>query len=101
MASTVPTRLHVRPPSSDPSTGLSSFASAVKAILSSTTTSRRPLFSLRRLDLDTAMARASKVVGARIAAVPIPIAEAAVDVDKVEDLTLVRRILYEGRAKSD
>jgi GTP:adenosylcobinamide-phosphate guanylyltransferase len=58
------------------------------------------LFSLRRLDLNAAMARASTVVGARIAAVPIPIAEAAVDVDKVEDLALVRRILDEGRAKS-
>ena len=39
------------------------------------------------------MARASKVIGPRVAAVPLPIAEAAVDVDKIEDLELVRSIL--------
>lgn len=51
------------------------------------------LFLARRLDLPGAMARASKVIGARVAAVPLPIAEAAVDVDKIEDLELVRSIL--------
>ena len=47
------------------------------------------------LDLAQAMARASTVVDARVVAVPIPIAEAAVDVDKIDDLELVRRILAE------
>ena len=56
------------------------------------------LFLLRRLDLDTALERASRVVGARVAAIPLEIAEAAVDVDKIEDLVLVRRILDERRA---
>jgi GTP:adenosylcobinamide-phosphate guanylyltransferase len=53
------------------------------------------LFVTRRLDLDAALARASTVVGASVRAVPLPIAEAAVDVDKIEDLELVRRILAE------
>ena len=56
------------------------------------------LFLVRGLTLDQAMRRASRVVGARIAAIPIPIAEAAVDVDKIEDLSLVQRILSERAA---
>ena len=55
------------------------------------------LFVSRRLDLDAAMARASRVVGAEVSAIRIPIAEAAVDVDKIEDLELVRSILSERR----
>jgi hypothetical protein len=55
------------------------------------------LFLLRRLDLDQALERASKVVGARVRAVALPMAEAAVDVDKIEDLELVRSILHERR----
>ena len=51
------------------------------------------LFVLRRLDLATAMERVSRTVGIRIEAIPLPIAEAAVDVDKLEDLELVRQIL--------
>ena len=51
------------------------------------------LFVTRRLDLPGAMERASRVIGARVAAVPLGIAEAAVDVDKIEDLELVRAIL--------
>jgi len=51
------------------------------------------LFVTRRLDLHGAMARASRVIGAKVAAVSLPIAEAAVDVDKIEDLELVREIL--------
>lgn len=51
------------------------------------------LFAARRLDLARAMARASRVIGATVAAVPLAIAEAAVDVDKIEDLELVRAIL--------
>ena len=55
------------------------------------------LFLLRRLDLRAALVRASRVVGARVSAIPLDIAEAAVDVDKIEDLELVRRILAERR----
>jgi hypothetical protein len=43
------------------------------------------------------MRRASRVIGARIQAVPLPFAEAAVDVDRLSDLILVREILsHEG-----
>jgi GTP:adenosylcobinamide-phosphate guanylyltransferase len=51
------------------------------------------LFMLRLLDLESAMRRASRVVGARVQAVPLPFAEAAVDVDRLSDLILVREIL--------
>ena len=51
------------------------------------------LFATRRLDLEQAMVRASQVVGARVDAIALDIAEAAVDVDKIEDLELVRAIL--------
>lgn len=54
------------------------------------------LFLLRRLDLDAALVRASRVIGAKVVAIPLAIAEAAVDVDKIEDLELVRRILAEA-----
>jgi GTP:adenosylcobinamide-phosphate guanylyltransferase len=50
------------------------------------------LFLLRRLDLDQALARASRGIGARVAAVRLPHPEAAVDVDKREDLVLARAI---------
>ena len=53
------------------------------------------LFLLRRLDLDQAMRHASRAIGARIHAVPMPFAEAAVDVDTMSDLTLVNEILSE------
>ncbi len=56
------------------------------------------LFATRRLDLDQAMIRASQVVGARVDAIALDIAEAAVDVDKIEDLELVRAILADRRA---
>lgn len=55
------------------------------------------LFLARRLDLETAFIRASKVVGTKIQAIPLEIAEAAIDVDKIEDLELVRRILIDSR----
>jgi GTP:adenosylcobinamide-phosphate guanylyltransferase len=55
------------------------------------------LFLARRLDLDAALVRASSVIGARVQAIRLDIAEAAVDVDKIEDLELVRRILAEQR----
>lgn len=51
------------------------------------------LFLTRRLDLASAFDRVSTTIGTRVRAVPIEIAEAAIDVDKFEDLELVRRIL--------
>lgn len=59
----------------------------------------RPLvaYLLGRLTLDDAMARASQVIGARIAAVVMPYAEAAIDVDKPADLALVETILARRR----
>lgn len=55
------------------------------------------LFVTRRLSLVDAMKRASRVVGVRIEAIPLPMAEAAVDVDKIDDLELVREILEARR----
>ena len=59
----------------------------------------RPLvaYVLGRLTLDDAMARASRVIGARIAAVVMPQPEAAIDVDKQADLELVETILAQRR----
>jgi len=51
------------------------------------------LFLARRLDLDAALARASRAIGARVAAVRLPFPEAAVDVDKPEDLALARSLV--------
>ncbi len=51
------------------------------------------LFLLRLLDLEAAMQRASRAIGARILAVRMPFAEAAVDVDRLSDLDLVNAIL--------
>jgi GTP:adenosylcobinamide-phosphate guanylyltransferase len=51
------------------------------------------LFLLRRLDLDQALERASRAIGARVAAIRLPFAEAAVDVDKPADLELARRLV--------
>jgi GTP:adenosylcobinamide-phosphate guanylyltransferase len=58
----------------------------------------RPLFAylLGRWTLDDAMVQASKVIGARVAAVRLPFAEAAIDVDKPADLALVESILGRG-----
>lgn len=50
-------------------------------------------FALRRLSLAEAMQRVSRAVGTRVEAIPLEIAEAAVDVDKIADLELVREIL--------
>lgn len=50
-------------------------------------------YLLRRFTLDEAMARVSERLGVRVAAVKMPMAEAAIDVDKPEDLTLVEGIL--------
>jgi GTP:adenosylcobinamide-phosphate guanylyltransferase len=58
------------------------------------------LFLLRRLDLDAALARASRAIGARIAAVRLPFPEAAVDVDKPADLALARALVA-GQARPE
>ena len=51
------------------------------------------LFALRRLSLEQALERASGAIGCRIRAVPLPFAEAAIDVDRPSDLDLVSEIL--------
>ena len=53
------------------------------------------LFLARRLDLDAAFRRVSKVIGIEARAIQMPTAEAAVDVDKISDLELVNRIFAE------
>jgi GTP:adenosylcobinamide-phosphate guanylyltransferase len=54
------------------------------------------LFALRRLDLERALERASRAIGARIRPIALPFAEAAVDVDRLEDLELARRVVAQG-----
>ena len=51
------------------------------------------LFALRRLELEEALERASRRIGCSIRAVPLPFAEAAIDVDRPSDLELVSEIL--------
>jgi GTP:adenosylcobinamide-phosphate guanylyltransferase len=51
------------------------------------------LFGLRRLSLEETLERASRQIGCRIRAVPLPFAEAAIDVDRPSDLHLVSEIL--------
>ena len=53
------------------------------------------LFLTRRLDLASAFAEVSRVLGVHVEPIVMPQAEAAVDVDKIEDLELVNRILAE------
>jgi len=50
-------------------------------------------YFLGRLDLDAALARASSRIGARVQALPLPFAEAAIDVDREADRVLVESIL--------
>jgi len=50
-------------------------------------------FILGMLDLEAALRRLSDIVGARVRAVEMPFAEAAIDVDKPADLTLAEQIL--------
>jgi molybdopterin-guanine dinucleotide biosynthesis protein A len=50
-------------------------------------------YLLGRLTLDAAMARGSAIIGAHVAAVRLPFAAAAIDVDKPADLELVNAIL--------
>lgn len=51
------------------------------------------LAALRRLDLRTGSARVSRIIGARIAIVPMPFPECAIDVDTPDDLATASRIL--------
>jgi CTP:molybdopterin cytidylyltransferase MocA len=50
-------------------------------------------YVLRRLSLDQAVAAAGRRIGVAAAAVKMPFAEAAIDVDKPEDLALADQIL--------
>jgi GTP:adenosylcobinamide-phosphate guanylyltransferase len=60
-----------------------------------------PLLALRALtrtiSLNGALAKAGRRAGLNVQAVALPFAEAAIDVDKLEDLQLVERILAERR----
>jgi GTP:adenosylcobinamide-phosphate guanylyltransferase len=58
------------------------------------------LFLLRQLDLGGAISRVSRAIGARVSAVLLPFAEAAVDVDKAADLELANQVLREREARS-
>lgn len=55
------------------------------------------LFGLRRLDLDAALVRASRTLRAKVCAVPMPQAEAALDVDRLADYEQAVRILEQRR----
>mgnify|MGYP000994548613 CR=1 FL=1 len=57
-------------------------------------------FLMRRLTLPQAFVQVSRVLGIRAEAIPLPQAEAAVDVDKLDDLILVRKILAERRRQA-
>jgi 2-phospho-L-lactate guanylyltransferase (CobY/MobA/RfbA family) len=50
-------------------------------------------FATRRLDLDAAVAHVARATGVGVAAVRMPFAECAIDVDRPEDLALARRVL--------
>lgn len=56
-------------------------------------------FLLRRLGLDAALERVSELIGARVRAVRLPFAEAAIDVDRPADLELANRILAQRSAR--
>lgn len=54
-------------------------------------------FAFNRLTLDDAMARGSRKIGAKAVAIRLEEAEAAVDVDRPEDLILAERLLAERK----
>jgi GTP:adenosylcobinamide-phosphate guanylyltransferase len=58
-------------------------------------------YALGRLDLDAALARASRRVGATVAAVRMPAAEAAIDVDRESDFELASLILAAREARAN
>ncbi len=55
-------------------------------------------YLLRRFTLDQAMVRISARLGVAVAAVKMPMAEAAIDIDKAEDLALAEEILSKPSA---
>jgi molybdopterin-guanine dinucleotide biosynthesis protein A len=55
-------------------------------------------FALRRLSLDEAVARVSAAMGVRTAAIRMPFAECAIDVDGAADLEAAARVLAARRA---
>ncbi|MGE0824513.1 MAG: NTP transferase domain-containing protein [Candidatus Binatia bacterium] len=57
------------------------------------------LLATKRLDLAAALPRVSRVLGARAAAVTLPYAECAIDVDTLDDLATVTRILRDREAE--
>lgn len=59
------------------------------------------LFLWRRLSLPEAMERVSRAIGVRICVVPLPYADAAIDVDSDADLALAERILAERAREED
>lgn len=59
------------------------------------------LYITRWIDIDDAFTRVSKKIGASIEKVAIPVAEAAIDVDRESDLELATRILNEREAIAD
>lgn len=59
------------------------------------------LFWRRRLDLDAALEQISDVIGARVRAVRMPFAEAAIDVDRASDLALATQILTQREARAE
>jgi hypothetical protein len=50
-------------------------------------------FWLGWISLDAAVARLSRLTRARLAAIALPFPDAAIDIDKPEDLALAQRIL--------
>lgn len=60
---------------------------------------RRPLlkFALKRITLEEVEARASKAIGCKFKLIPMPFPECGIDVDKVSDLTFVRRLFQKRR----
>ena len=55
------------------------------------------LLALKRLDLQAAIPRASRVLGARVAVVQMPFPECAIDVDNLADFALATQILTSSR----
>jgi len=51
------------------------------------------LLALKRLDLQAAIPRASRVLGARVAVVQMPFPECAIDVDNLDDFAMATQIL--------
>jgi 2-phospho-L-lactate guanylyltransferase (CobY/MobA/RfbA family) len=58
------------------------------------------LLATRRLDIEQVVPRASRVIGASVAAVQMPFPECAIDVDTLEDLATASQILAEREARS-